>query len=74
MSVEEALQSYTRESAYASFEEGFKGQIQPGMAADFVILSADPFAVAPQEISRIRVLATFLSGQLVYAQNADISL
>ncbi len=74
MSVEEALQSYTLEGAYASFEEGFKGQIQPGMAADFVILSADPFAVEPRKISRIRVLATFLGGQLIYTQNTGISL
>ncbi len=66
MSVEEALQTYTAEGAYASFEEGFKGKIAPGMAADFVILDGDPFAVRPFAIKDIRVLATFLDGKCVY--------
>ena len=66
MTVEEALQTYTREGAYASFEEGFKGTISPGMAADFAILDADPFAVQPGDIRHIRVLETCLGGQCVY--------
>jgi predicted amidohydrolase YtcJ len=66
MSVAEALNSYTAEGAYASFEEGFKGQIAPGMAADFVILDGDPFSVQPAEIKDIRVLETYLGGRCVY--------
>ena len=66
MTVEEALQTYTAEGAYASFEEGFKGQIAPGMAADFVILDGDPFSVQPAEIKDIRVLETYLGGRCVY--------
>lgn len=66
MSVEEALRSYTEEGAYASFEEDFKGRIAPGMAADFVILSGDPFAVPAGEISKIYVLETYLDGRCVF--------
>ena len=66
MTVEEALQIYTAEGAHASFEEDFKGRIQPGMAADFVILDTNPFDVPVQEIHRIRTLQTFLGGQCVY--------
>jgi predicted amidohydrolase YtcJ len=66
MTVEEALQTYTAEGAYASFEEDFKGQIAPGMAADFVILDGDPFSVQPAEIKDIRVLETYLGGRCVY--------
>ena len=66
MSVEEALQTYTLEGAHASFEEDFKGRIAPGMAADFVILDADPFAVRPFDVSKIRVLETYLGGKCVY--------
>jgi predicted amidohydrolase YtcJ len=66
MSVEEALQIYTVDGAYASFEENFKGRIAPGMAADFVILEESPFDVAPQEIHRIRTHATYLGGRCVY--------
>ncbi len=65
-SVEEALQIYTWEGAYASFEEAFKGRIAPGMAADFVILSADPFETPSQELALIRTLRTFLAGKCVY--------
>ena len=66
MSVEEALQIYTAGGAYASFEEGFKGQIKPGMAADFVILDGNPFDVPESEISRIPTVSTFLGGRKVY--------
>ena len=68
MTVAEALRSYTSEGAYASFEEGFKGRIAPGMAADFTVLSGDPFAVAPREIAGIRAVRTVLAGKTVYAE------
>ncbi len=64
--VEEALQLYTSAGAYASYEEDFKGQIKPGMAADFVILDRSPFDVPAQEIHHIRTLCTFLGGKCVY--------
>ena len=68
MTVAQVLRSYTEEGAYASFSEGFKGRIAPGMAADFVILSEDPFAVQPGEISHIRALQTVMSGITVYTE------
>ena len=68
MSVAEALNSYTAEGAYASFEEGFKGRIAPGMAADFTVLSGDPFAVPAHEIARIRAVLTVLGGKTVYTE------
>ena len=66
LSVEEALQIYTAGGAYASFEEDFKGQIKPGMAADFVILDQSPFEVPADGISSIRTVSTFLGGHKVY--------
>ncbi len=65
-SLEEALQTYTWEGAWASYEENFKGRIQPGMAADFVILSANPFDVPAETLSGIRAEKTYLAGQRVY--------
>ena len=65
--MEEALQLYTTAGAYASYEEDFKGRIQPGMAADFVILDKSPFDVPVQEIHKIRTVATYLGGKCVYA-------
>ena len=65
--VEEALQIYTAAGAYASHEEHFKGQIKPGMAADFVILDGSPFDVPAGEIHKIKTLQTFLGGRCVYS-------
>lgn len=66
MTVQEALDSFTRAGAYASFEEETKGQIRPGMAADFVILGQNPFEVQPEELAEIPVLAAFAGGRCVY--------
>ena len=66
MSVEEALLSYTAEGAHASFEENAKGQIQPGMLADFVVLDGNPFECAPEKLHSIRPVATYLGGKKVF--------
>ena len=60
--VQEALDSFTSGSAYASFEEHCKGRILPGMTADFVILDRNPFAETVTNIRNIAVLETFLRG------------
>ncbi len=67
--VEEALQSYTAESAYASYEEDFKGRIAPGLAADFVVLSRNPFDTPHTELAQISALETFLAGRCVWKHN-----
>ena len=64
--VQEALDSFTKAGAYASFEENIKGQIHPGMLADFVVLGANPFETEPGQIKDIPVLQTYLGGTLVY--------
>lgn len=66
MTVEEALRSYTIESAHASFEENQRGRIAPGYLADFTVLDGDPFAVAPGEIGSIAPRQTWLGGKKVY--------
>ena len=67
MSVEEALRSYTAEGAWASFEEKVKGEIRPGMLADFVVLAENPFETAPEALGGIAVEAAYLGGAQVYA-------
>ena len=67
--VQEALDSFTSGGAYASFEEQKKGQIRPGMAADFVVLEENPFLVNPSDICSISVRSTFLGGSCVYQQS-----
>lgn len=50
MDIYTAVDAYTLESAYASFEENVKGRIQPGYYADFVVLDRNIFTCATEEI------------------------
>lgn len=64
--VAEALDSYTCAGAFASFEESSKGQIQPGMLADFTVLERSPFAVPENKISDIPIRAVYLGGTQLF--------
>ena len=64
--VQEALDSYTFCGAQGSFEEQIKGQIHPGMLADFTVLGANPFETEEDQIKDIPVLATYVGGRNVY--------
>lgn len=66
LSREEALRSMTIWAAKGSFEEDFKGSIEPGKFADFVILEKDIMTVSFSDIPSINVLKTYLNGKLVY--------
>jgi hypothetical protein len=66
----EALVSYTRNNAFAAFEEGLKGTLEPGKLADFVVLSHDILAVAEAELAAARVLRTVLGGRVVYTRES----
>ncbi len=66
MTREEAVKSFTRWAAYASFEEDMKGALRSGMLADFVVLSADIMTIPVQEIPNTKVVTTVLGGKMVY--------
>ena len=66
ISVEAALAHYTRDAAYASFEEDVKGTIVAGKYADFVVLSRDILAIPPAAILETRVLLTVMGGRETY--------
>lgn len=66
----EALRAYTVGSAYATHEEAVKGTLTRGKVADFVVLSDDPLAVAPERIRDIAVGATVVGGAVAYDDGA----
>ncbi|MER3632733.1 MAG: amidohydrolase [Blastocatellia bacterium] len=66
ISVEEAVRAFTWGSAYAEFQENFKGTLTPGMLADFVMLSDDIFSIDPVKIKDAKVLMTVVDGKVVY--------
>lgn len=66
ISVKQAIDAYTINGAYASFEEHLKGSIEVGKLADFVVLDKNIFTVHPEEIKKTKVLMTVVGGKVVY--------
>jgi predicted amidohydrolase YtcJ len=61
-----ALESFTRDAAYAAFEENLKGSLEVGKLADLVVWSNDFLEVPPPEILTTRAEITVLGGEVVY--------
>jgi hypothetical protein len=66
LSLTAAIDDYTREPAYAAFDEKTKGTLAPGMLADVVILATDVFSHAPERREDIAVNITIFDGKVVY--------
>ena len=66
LSRKEALQSITIWPAKGSFDENRKGSIEPGKAADFIILNKDLMTAPAKDLFKIRVLQTYLNGERVF--------
>ena len=66
ISVAAALRHFTRDGAYASFDEKARGTLSAGKLADFVVLSRDILSVPPGEILHTRVLLTVMGGRDTY--------
>jgi predicted amidohydrolase YtcJ len=64
--LEDLLDGYTREAAYAEFQEYNKGMLRQGMLADLVLLNADLFAVPPEEIAQVHPVLTMVDGRTVH--------
>ncbi|MDP3305553.1 MAG: amidohydrolase [Erysipelotrichaceae bacterium] len=60
-----AIDNYTVEGAYASFEEQQKGRLMTGHFADLIVLSDDIFTIPTQEIKELQVLKTMVHGVFV---------
>jgi len=66
ISVEAALRHYTRDGAYASFDEDVRGTLAAGKLADFVVLSSDILTIPPADILKTKVLLTVMGGKDTY--------
>jgi predicted amidohydrolase YtcJ len=66
MSRMEALESYTINGAYASFEEDIKGTLTPGKLADITVLSQDILTIPEEEIPTTEVVYTIVGGEVKY--------
>lgn len=61
-----AVDNYTTEGAYASFEENKKGRLTVGQFADLAVLSDDIFTILTNELLDVSVLKTMINGIFVY--------
>jgi len=64
--VEAALRHFTRDGAYASFDEDVRGSLTPGKLADFVVLSKDILTADHADILKTKVLLTVMGGKDTY--------
>ncbi len=67
LSREEAVRGFTLDAAYSAFMEKSVGSLESGKRADFIVLDQNLFEIEASEIANIRVLQTWLDGELVYS-------
>lgn len=66
VTVAQALSAMTLDAAWQCRRDAYSGSLQVGKYADLVQLGQDPRAVDPEAISAIKVVATWLEGQVRY--------
>jgi len=66
VSVGEAIDLFTVNSAKQMGREDELGRLAPGMLADFVVLDQNPFDVPATELHRTEVMMTYIEGEKVF--------
>ena len=64
--IDQAIVAYTRDAAYAEFEDHRKGTLAPGMLADLIVLSDDLRSLPPAELLDVNVEYTVVDGHVRY--------
>lgn len=71
LTIEEAIEAYTKAPAWASFEEDIKGTLTPGKLADIAVFDTDLIAVGTSHPARLldaKVTHTIAGGRVVYSR------
>jgi hypothetical protein len=63
----QALEMYTRNSAFMANDDDKRGTLEPGKLADLAVLSADYMTVPVNQIGRIKSVLTMVGGSAVYS-------
>ncbi len=66
LTVNDALELFTKNGAYASFEEDIKGTLEIGKLGDLAIIDRDIYTIPPDEIRKLKVEFTVVDGKIVY--------
>lgn len=67
---EQMLRMYTINNAYACWQENIRGSIEVGKLADMVVLDQDILTCSDVEVRDLKVLQTYVGGELVYERGA----
>jgi len=71
LTLEQAINAYTRGGAWASFDEHRKGSIARDMLADIVVLTKDIFSLSPARLGETEVAVTIFDGKVVYQRSTE---
>jgi predicted amidohydrolase YtcJ len=66
MTREEALRSYTRDAAFAAFEDDIKGTLTVGKLADIVVLSKNILTIPDADVPEASIDYTIVGGKVSY--------
>jgi predicted amidohydrolase YtcJ len=69
LALRKAIDAYTRDGAWASFDEQRKGTLARDMLADIVILADDIFSSPPSRLATTEVAVTIADGKVVYRRD-----
>lgn len=64
--LRKAIDAYTSDAAWASFDEQRKGVLERDMLADLVVLSEDIFETPAARLTDAQVMVTIVDGKVVY--------
>ncbi|WP_109208581.1 MULTISPECIES: amidohydrolase [Microbacterium] len=68
--LEQALGHATRDAAASVGDGATRGRLEAGLAADFAIVDADPFAEGPEALLEARIVRTVVAGRTQYDAGA----
>jgi predicted amidohydrolase YtcJ len=70
----QALEMYTKNSAFEANEDDRRGTLEPGKLADLAVLSADYTTVPVKDVGKIRSMLTMVGGKVVFADGPFASI
>jgi predicted amidohydrolase YtcJ len=66
LTLEEALNGFTRGAAFTANIEDRSGMLAPNFLADLIVLEQDPFSLDPHQLHTVQPVMTMVAGQWVW--------